>query len=449
MRRFHGIPVMLVAAGLFSAALPARAQASDLDELKAQVQKLGAEVKELKDQQKPAAAQPGAPAPAWNTLVVGNASLTFYGDIDIYANHMTSSSGKTINALEDGSFLRSRWGFRGIKDYGDGYKAKFCAEGGINALNGQGADMAGGQATTLASGATSVTPTVYGGRIFDRQFWAGMVTPIGEFRIGRQNTTIFFNGGLIDFGERTLGSPINYFGVPSRVDADVAYFSPRMAGFLVELHYAIPGASATSTSYNSQRVYQYALDYQKGDFDAGYMAIVGDPMPGAQYQTAVVYDNLYARYDYGHGRVWAAFVHSNNNGTSGVFANGGSPLSNVGVNASGTLNTGTNAAVNEYFNILQLSADYRITKKLRVGAIWGQIHDTSSLKKNNTGWDAGFYYQWLKDTLIYGLFDVVNNSANAGFRQAGSAALPTNFAAASDVNGKKITGVQLGFVQRF
>jgi len=439
MSHIKNISVALVAAGMFSATLPALAQASDIDALKAQVQKLGEEVKDLQNQQKVAPAGVSMPAPAWNTLVVGNSSLTFYGDIDLYANHMTSSSGKTINALEDGSYLRSRWGFRGFKDYGDGYKAKFCLEGGINGLTGQGADMAG---ATSSGG-------VYGGRLFDRQAWVGMATPIGEFRIGRQNTTIFFNGGLIDFGERTLGSVINYFGVPSRVDNDIAYFSPRMAGFLFELHYAIPGATATATSYNSQRVYQYALDYRNGNFDAGYMAIVGDPMPGSTYQTAAVYDNLYANYDYGRGKVWVAFVHSNNNGTSGVFANGGSPLSNVGATASGTLNTGTVSSLNEYYNITQLSADYRLTKKLRLGAIWGQIHDTSSLKKNNTGWDAGFYYQWFKDTLIYGLYDVVNNSANAGFRQAASAALPTNFTVAGDVNGQKITGVQLGFMQRF
>ena len=440
MSRFTNIPVVLVAAGLVSAALPALAQASDIDTLKAQVQQLGAEVKDLQNQQKTTSGVAGSATPA-NTLVVGNASLTFYGDIDLYANHMTSSSGKTINAIEEGSLYRSRWGFRGIKDYGDGWATKFCLEGGINGLTGQGADMADGSTTTA-----------YGGRIFDRQCWAGLKTPVGEFRIGRQNTTIFFNGGYIDFGERTLGSPINYFGVPSRVDNDLSYASPRVAGFVFEAHYAIPGATATATSYNSQRVYQYALDYKFSTAHVGYMAIVGDPMPGSTYQTAVVYDNLYATYDYGRGKVWAAFVRSNNNGPSGVFNNGGSPLGNVGVTGTGTLNTGTVPSVNVYYNIVQLSADYRLTKKLRIGGIWGQVHDATdptAAKKNNTGWDAGFYYQLFKDTLVYGLYDVVSNNANAGFRQAASAALPVNFSAASDVNGQKITGVQIGFMQRF
>jgi len=266
MINFTNLSVMLVAAGLVSASLPARAQASELDDLKAKVQKLDAEVTQLQ-QQKPAAAQPAAPAPPQNSFLVNGALVTFYGDIDLYANHMTSSSGHTINAFEDGAFLRSRWGFRGLKDVGDGYAMKFCVEGGINGLTGQGADMA-----------TTSGTTYYGGRLFDRQAWVGLLTPVGEFRIGRQNTTIFFNGSLIDFGERTLGSPINYFGVPSRCDADVSYISPRKAGFLLEAHYSFAGSNING-GFSNQHIYQYSLDYKKGPVDVGYMAMVGAPPP--------------------------------------------------------------------------------------------------------------------------------------------------------------------------
>src|SRR4249920_1315834 len=40
--------------------------------------------------------------------------VTIYGDIDQYLNYMHSSSGAKVKALEDGEWLRSRIGFRGI-----------------------------------------------------------------------------------------------------------------------------------------------------------------------------------------------------------------------------------------------------------------------------------------------------------------------------------------------
>jgi hypothetical protein len=71
-------------------------------------------------------------------------------------------------------------------------------------------------------------------RLFDRQFWAGLASPVGEFRVGRQNTAVFYRGGYIDNTTRTLGSVINAFGVPSRYDSDFAYLSPRLYGFQFE-----------------------------------------------------------------------------------------------------------------------------------------------------------------------------------------------------------------------
>ena len=52
-------------------------------------------------------------------------------------------------------------------------------------------------------------------RLFDRQLWAGLASPIGEFRVGRQNTAVFYKGSYIDNTTRTLGSVINAFEVPT------------------------------------------------------------------------------------------------------------------------------------------------------------------------------------------------------------------------------------------
>ena len=377
------LTAILVASGL----LPLCAQAPNLDDLNAQIQKLSAQVNQLQKQQAAAAAAEPTAAKAvasntpntwlpWSTpanpvragapsatttgplsVTIKGATFALYGDFDVYANHMKSSSGHTINALEDGAILRSRWGIKGDKPVAPGYEMKFTLESGFNTLNGKSADTATTTNTsTTTGGVTTVNSTTgYSGRLFDRQAWFGVLTPIGEFRIGRQNTTIQQLGGEIDFAARNLGGVINLFGVPSRYDNDVSYLSRRFYGFTVQLHYAFANSLAGVTTTNSvngnianignQRVYQVMADYKMGPWTAGYMEIVAEPPAGGTnktaplYATNVVYQNPYVNYNYGKGMVWLAAVHSNNNGASGALFNGNGPLSNTAVTSTGTLNT--------------------------------------------------------------------------------------------------------------
>lgn len=365
-------------------------------------------------------------------IEVGGATFNLYGNIDQYLNFMRSSSGKSLNALEEGGYLRTRVGVRGEKPVEDGLSVKFQLEQGLNITNGSQAD------TT---------------RLFDRQAWVGLKTQYGEFRAGRQNTAVFYRGSYIDFTARTMGSVVNLFGVPSRYDSDLAWISNRMSGLLLEAHYSFQGAKENETA--NQGVYQLAADYENGPFRVGYAGIGGKAPSGATVDRTVMYNNFYANYDYGKGKVYAVYIRSNNNATAcsssttpcpaaSLLNNGGSPLGNTG-----SLVTGTNSGANTYYNVYQLSADYKLTPKLRVGALYGRIDDTSNTGKNAAGWAIGGYYDIFKDTMVYALVDVIDNDRNAGFRPAGSAGLPKNFSAAADVNGESIRGVQLGFVYKF
>src|SRR6185369_7932805 len=130
---------------------------------------------------------------------------------------------------------------KGDLDFGDGFKGNVVLEQGINSTTGAAADAT---------------------RLFDRQAWVGLVTPVGEFRVGRQNTEVFLRGGAIDYGERTLGAVINAFGVPSRYDSDLVYMSHRRYGAQFVGHYSFQGS--VRNGWFHQRVYQVALDYENG-----------------------------------------------------------------------------------------------------------------------------------------------------------------------------------------
>ncbi|MBK4736673.1 porin [Noviherbaspirillum pedocola] len=360
-------------------------------------------------------------------------NVTIYGDIDQYIGYIKSAGGHSIVGLNDGAILRSRLGFRGVEDLGGGLQAKFNLEQGLAADSGTAADSS---------------------RLFDRQAWVGLGTAnLGEFRLGRQNTEIFFIGGAIDYTERTtFGSIINTFGVPSRYDNDISYKSPRIAGFQFSAHYAL---KETTTEAAGQRgVGQLALDYSNGPWRFGYAGLAAKPASTAKFDNAVQYHNLYANWDYGKGKVYLAYVRSNNitgNGAGGVTANSngltaGTILSNVSI-PNNSFN-GNDPNVQRFYNVYQISADYRVTPQLRVGALWGTMIDTSGGDAGAHGGNVGAYYDLSKRTTLYGFANWMKNQPNAGFRFSGSAGPSANLAGA-DINGRNLTGLQAGILHRF
>lgn len=347
-------------------------------------------------------------------------SVTIYGDVDQYVNYMHSSSGAKIKSLEDGALLRSRLGFRGVEDLGDGYTAKFQLESGFSADTGTQND---------------------GTRFFDRQSWVGLGTPsYGEVRAGRQNTPIFTRGGYIDYTQRTLGSVINAFGAPARFDNDFSYLSPRVGGAMFEGHVALP----ESPVGNHPIVYSASLDYTISDYRVGYMGLRGRPPSNALIDRDVAYDNVYANWMYGKGTIYLAFVRSNNTTADATSNNAGSILGNTG-----GFNAGTNPDLNNFYKIWQISADFKVTDLLRIGALWGVIHDDSGRERGAKGGSVGGYYDLSKRTTLYALVDTLRNDTNGGWRPVGSAALKTTFTVPNDVNGRTINGAQFGIVHRF
>jgi predicted porin len=362
---------------------------------------------------------------AWQAAAQAQSNVAIYGNFDEYLGYIRSSSGAHITGLNDGAVLRSRLGFRGTEDVGGGYKVKFTLEQGINADTGTGADST---------------------RLFDRQAWVGIEAPGGEYRIGRQNTEIFLIGGAIDYTERTtFGSLFNTFGIPSRYDNDLSYRSPRLAGAQLVLHYALP-ENGGATRGNSP-VYQLALDYRNGPYRAGYAGLQASPNSvTATVHDKVVYHNVYADYQYGGGTIYLAAARSNNSTSSTSGLNAGVILNNVSNPNNFFAGTDRNAA--RYYNFYQVSADYRVSSQLRIGALYGIIKDTSGGEAGARGANTGAYYELSKRTTLYGFASVMQNQANAGFRFSGSAGPSANLAGA-DINGKHLTGLQAGILHKF
>lgn len=367
---------------------------------------------------------------ACSAAAQAQSNVTVYGNIDQYFGYIKSSSGASIKGLNDGSILRSRLGFRGVEDLGNGLATTFTLEGGLAADTGSSADSS---------------------RLFDRQAWVGLKGQIGEFRLGRQNTQLNNIGAAIDYTNRTtFGSIINTFGVPSRYDNDISFKFKRIANVELDLHYALP--EIANESVGKRGVYQLALDYTNGPYRAGYAGLWAKPLASAAISEKVVYHNAYANYDYGQGKLIFAYVRSNNSTGNANGNNATSILSNVGTSPAagipGGSFAGTNASAQRMYNIYQVSGDYQVSPQLRVGALYGVIRDTSGGDAGASGGNVGAYYDLSKRTTLYSFLNYMKNDTNAGFRFSGSAGPSANLAG-NDINGKRLTGLQAGMLHRF
>jgi len=160
-------------------------------------------------------------------------TVTLYGLLDAGYNRVSGLKNGTANTLASGIMEGSRFGLRGSEDIGGGYRAIFTLENRLEldtgsvtnrpnsgtqvpdrigntvvatvlrsglplpaaTLNALVPAVTGGVNTALASGAFGVN---LAGNLFDRQAFAGLVTPFGAFTMGRQYTPGYLVSAAFD-----------------------------------------------------------------------------------------------------------------------------------------------------------------------------------------------------------------------------------------------------------
>ncbi|MFN4264794.1 MAG: porin [Aquabacterium sp.] len=115
-------------------------------------------------------------------LANAQSSVTIYGLVDVALDNVHkeegrnifggSAAGSTVTRVSPSISAQSMIGFKGVEDLGQGYKASFVLEGQFSADTG------------AQNGQDS--------RMWGRQAYVGLTTPVGEVRLGRQYASIFY-----------------------------------------------------------------------------------------------------------------------------------------------------------------------------------------------------------------------------------------------------------------
>lgn len=312
-------------------------------------------------------------------------NVSIYGIVDAYAQYLDGSS-RTAR-LQSGGLSGSRLGFRGTEDLGDGLKAIFTLEMGLN----------------LDAGTSA-----QGGIAFGRQAFVGLSDSWGELTLGRQHGSLYrlaqdfspFHIGTAGPSVFTIGGFAGGYepfrgadgsavppaagatgnGGPARINNSVRYAGPVWYGLSGT---AILGLGEVAGGAKNNRLYDVSLRYSADPFDA-YILYVSDKTSSGTFQSDVGTLGFGGTYKFEQFKFFAG----------GVAVNDKRPEAEDG---------------RGYW----LGAEYTWGRNTARGQ-WLQNRPRYGTENRTNAFGMGYQYDLSKRTAVYSSITRFKNDANAG-----------------------------------
>ena len=285
-------------------------------------------------------------------------SVVVYGVADLaVAKEDTGAPGGRRTAVNSGNQSSSRLGFRGTEDLGNGLKALFNIEAGVN----------------MDTGAA------------DSSFWGrravvGLQGGFGTVTVGREYSPIADIAKETDvFGQGFYGSNLNAFGsnrLTRRLSNSVNYKSPVMNGFKVSAAWS--AGEQASNAPASQDLMGLGLEWNYAGFYAGAGYQVFERVAASDDKEMIVGGG----YKTGNWDFKLSYAEADPSGANNQFEQ-----INAGVSYA--------MAANKFFFNYQ-------TNELQTGA------------KGN-GWALAYTYSLSKRTNLYASYSTIRNNSRATF----------------------------------
>lgn len=290
-----------------------------------------------------------------------------------------------------GGLMGSRLGFRGTEELGDGWKANFLIETGLNSDTG-----------------TQASPAP--GLFWNRLAYVGLGSRFGEVQLGRQYTPTFLIHATYDaFGPQGVAAQQVLLGSmevaqPANIRANnsVTYLTPNTLGGFV----AHAMASANESSPTGGKYTGLSLGWQGGAF-SGHVAFASYYNPAIDDLNSLT---LGARYKFGSFTLYGLYDR----------ANSGKGPDSHGMQLSGMYTVGTtDLKVSIAQSVLKSPAGTDIGTTTRTG--------------------LGFVHHLSKRTALYGSYAHLANRDGAAATVNGAVTAPNE-----GVNGADL-GIRHGF----
>lgn len=329
--------------------------------------------------------------------------VTVFGVLDTFATRIEADGLPAATRADASGLLASRVGVRGREDLGGGLSANFMLEAGLNSDDGNPAD---------------------GNRLFNRQAWVGVAGPLGELRLGRQNTPQFYMNGKFDaFTSGTQASGWNnLFGAPPRADNALGLFSPELGGFRLQalLARGTAGGGAPLEEGAANRNTHLAAEYAGQGL---YLGVNWQAVRTAASGT--VARRVSAGGSWALSEAWT------------LFASAGRESRADGSQRS---------------RLLQVSAQYRFDAQAALGVGWAGLRDSLDGAGHGDAHQLGLLYRyWLSPrTTLYGaLSRLAQDGRRNSFALLGAAVVAPAAQLRSPLPGGNIRGMQAGILHTF
>jgi predicted porin len=347
-------------------------------------------------------------------VVHAQSSVAVYGLLDVYGQYLDGTS--RLVRLQSGGTNGSRLGFRGTEDLGDGFKALFTLEMGLNADDG-----------TFAQG----------GIAFGRQAFVGLSDRWGELTLGRQYGSTYrlgsdFNafgigaysataqviGGFAGGYEPFRGAGATAVapaagatgnGSPARINNSIRYASPSWDGLQAT---AMAGLGEVAGGTNDNRILDFALRYDKGPLRS-ILFYVTDKRTTLSAAANTSTSGIGATYLIGAAyKVYAGYISVNDKRPENEDGRG-------------------------YW----LAGEYRWNTSHLVRAEWMQNKPRYGADNTTNVFALGYQYDLSKRTALYTTLTRFKNGANAGTGRLGrfNSAVPLGLTGPGDSDISEFT----------
>lgn len=310
------------------------------------------------------------------------AEATLYGKLNMSIDYFDTDGdfdGWAINrgSLGRGEGRANRIGVKGSEDLGNGLKAIYQVEFGVQ--------MAEEQRTGPAASGANNTLSM-------RNSYVGLASNFGTLLVGRHDTPLKLSTGRLDLFADTAADYNGTIGFDDlRVDNAIAYISPSFAGFqFAGAVHAGGGSSATlpiasEDADSLAEAYSLAITYKNGPFygAAAYEELYSDILGPAGNDL-----NDYTKWRLGLGLLdWNGFT------LAGVYEQ---QDDYYGSDADGDL--------------WQISAGYKFGNNMIKGFYGENDNDAENLDRES--WGIGFDHYFSKRTSAYILYTDVDYDAD-------------------------------------
>ena len=371
------------------------------------------------------------------SAAMAQSTVTLYGLLDGGYNHVSGLKNGSFNGMASGIMEGSRFGLHGTEDIGGGYKAIFTLENRLELDTGSvtnrpnsgtqlpdrtsstvAANLPGAISPAVAAGTIAAINTAIGtnafgvnldGNLFDRQAFAGLVTPFGAFTLGRQYTPAYLITSNFDASltQSSLAAG-QVASLPAAFDirlSNTLQYGVQTGGITATLMY---GAAETSATNPTGRFVGGMAMYKGDGFSVGF----GHNEKKNEFgQKSLTNNVLGATVNVGPGTLYGQYATIKDDNPSG--------LSPFFVTAGPVFQNAYNIAFRQDARLMHIG--YRLTSGVHtIVTAFNRLDDKRAVNADTDSYGVTYTYALSKRTNLNAVLTRFNNKGSGQVAPGGN-----------------------------